>query len=180
MPPNPVDNPDLYDVIVLGGKRSPGVVTLSGHDSKVSWDIKKGPGLAGASMTRKAEDPAEFTATFYIVKDDTLDVDEFAEWDAFQDHINSTVSGKTPKAYDVYHPDLARQNIKQVVKASIGGMTHDGKGGATVVVKFTEYKRPKPAAGSPRPKKKAEADPDAALKAELAALTEQFKKTKAG
>ena len=66
--PNPWDNEDLYEGIVLAGVKSPGKVTLSGHDRKINWDVKSGPSLAGASTTIKDIPPIEFTATFFLRK----------------------------------------------------------------------------------------------------------------
>ena len=175
--PNPFDNPDMYDVIVLGGHVSPGTVRLSSHDRDIEWDIKNAAGQAGATMTRKGNKPVEFTATFYLVKDIGLGIDNFSEWVAFQRVIDSTVAGTTPKALDIYHPDLTANAIKSVVKKSVGGMTHDGKGGATVVVKFIEYFPPKKYTGTPlgSKTKSAKADPNAAAKAELEKLVNQYK-----
>ncbi len=126
-------------------------------------------------MTLKSQEPIEFTTTFYLA-----DREDFAAWPAFQALIDSTVSGAKPKALDIYHPDLARNQINSVVKASVGGVVHDAKGGQTVVVKWREYFPPKPAGGSPSGSKAKKPDPNADVKAELAALTEQYKNTKAG
>ena len=63
--------------------------------------------------------------------------------------INSTLTGSKPSAVDIYHPDLAANDIKSVVKASVGGMTYDGKGGALVVVRFQEYRPVKKQGGTP-------------------------------
>lgn len=176
--PNPVEDEELYRSIVLGGVRSPGQVTITGHDRVTDWDVKAAQGQAGASTTLKGEKPAEVTCTFYLVKDVALGIDDFAEWPAFLALINSTVKGSTPKALDVYHPDLAANGITSFVKASVGGVTHDGKGGQTIVVKFIEYKPPKKVGGSPSGSKaKEKEDPDAAALAELAALTTQFQQT---
>jgi hypothetical protein len=181
---NPLDNEELYDAIVLNGRRSPGVVRLSGHDSKTGWDIKKGNAQSGASMTRTSEDPIEFTAIFALVKDDVAGIDDFADWDAFQAEIEDTVAGPEPKAKDVYHPDLARNRITSVVKGTIGGMIHDGKGGATVTVKFVQYKPPKKSGGQPSGSTtssyrsaSAAPDPNAAALAELDKLTKQYEAT---
>lgn len=178
---NPLDFPDVYNAIILAGKRSPGVVTISGHDRKVGWDIKKGQGQSGASMTLTSEDPVEFTCSFYLVRDDTQGIDDLSAWPEFQGLIESTVSGPTPKALDIYHPDLISQRISSVVKGTIMGVVHDGKGGQTIAVKFVEYKPPKVKKGSPsgsktKPKS-ATPDPNAAALAELAALTEKYKST---
>src|SRR5262245_14480099 len=103
---NPLDHEEVYDSIVLAGVRSPGRVTLSGHDRKIGWDIKKGPGTSGASMTRTSEDPVEFTASFYLSTREDFDA-----WPAFDGLIRSTTSGTKPKALDVYHPDLIANSI---------------------------------------------------------------------
>ena len=175
--PNVVDNEDLYNVIVLAGVSSPGQVTLSGHESKVEWDVKSGPSLNGATTTLKARPPIEFSASFYLVKDVAQGLDDFADWDTFRQIIDATVAGKVPKAVDVYHPDLAANDIKSVVKASVGGMTYDGKGGATIVVKFQEYRPPRKQGGTPIGSKKGGPDPNADLKAQVSALTAQYQAT---
>jgi hypothetical protein len=178
--PNPLDNPDLFDSIVLAGVQSPGKVTLSGHDRKVTWDVKSGPGLQGATTTIKEIPPIEFTASFYLVKDDAQGIDDFAAWEPFLAVVNSSLSGTKPKALEIYHPDLALNEITSVCKAQVGGAVHDGKGGITYVIKFQEYKPPKPKGGSPSGTKtstKKKDDPDAAALAQLAALTDQYKQT---
>lgn len=129
-------------------------------------------------MTRASEDPIEFTATFYLLKDEAQGIDDFAAWDPFQAVIDSTVSGAEPKALDVYHPDLARNRIKSICKGTVGGMTHDGKGGATVVVKLIEYKPPQKSGGAPSGSKTStKNDPNAAALRELDRLTEEYKRT---
>lgn len=177
----PIDYPELYDSIVLAGKRSPGVVTLSGHDRVIGWDVKKGPGQSGATTTRTSDDPREFTASFYLVRDLSRGIDDLSLWPDFAALVLSTVSGATPKALDVYHPDLAASDIKSVVLKSLGGAVHDGKGGVTYVVKFLEYRPPKSKGGSPngsKTKPKIDPnDPNAAALAELAALTKKYEET---
>jgi hypothetical protein len=172
--PNPIDNEELYDSIELAGVRSPGFVTLSGHDRVEKWDVKSADGAGGARMTYKGDEIAQFQASFYLVKDPVLDLDEFAAWEKFAAVIKSSIiaTGK-PKALKIYHPDLAANDIKSVCKASIGGMQHDGKGGATVVVKFIEYRPQKPASGVPVSAKQTKPDPNADLKAIVKSLTDE-------
>lgn len=179
--PSPIDNPELYDRLTLAGVKSPGVVTLAGHDRKAEWDVKKGNAQSGGTTTLAAIPPISFTATFSLVIDPSQGLDELAEWDEFQKVIDATIAGPTPKAVDIYHPDLARNGIKSVVKAVVGGVKHDGKGGQSVVVTFQEYKPPKKKGGSPSgsaaKKPGAGADPNAAALAELDALTKKYKET---
>ena len=82
--PNIFDDEPLFNSILLNGVISPGKVTLSGHESKIAWDVKTGPALIGASVTFKGEPPVEFSASFYLVKDVTQGIDDFQAWPAFQ------------------------------------------------------------------------------------------------
>ncbi|MBK8997684.1 MAG: hypothetical protein IPM35_18300 [Myxococcales bacterium] len=192
MSTNPFQHPELYSAVKLGGVRSPGVVTLSGHDRNQDWEIKAAKGQEGASTSRNGEKIAEFTATFYLcdlsIGGAPSDLDR---WDDFQRLIESTTAGPSPVALPIEHPDLARNRINQVVNGGVGGMVHDGKGGATVAVKFIEYRPPKKkASGKPKPKATSSSttddaakkiadivnDPNASAKAQLAALEEQFQK----
>lgn len=175
--PNVIDNEELYDIIVVDGVSSGGKVTLSGHDRKVDWDVKGGPSLAGATTTFKSILPIEFTASFYLVKDVAQGIDDFAQWYLFKAVVEATVNGRTPRAKDIYHPDLAANDIKSIVKALVGGMTYDGKGGATVVVKFQEYKPPRKQAGTPKGSGTKAVDPNADVKAELARAVQQYQAT---
>jgi len=177
--PNPIDNPDLYDSIELAGRRSPGVVTLSGHDRNHKWDVKPADGANGASTTHKGEEITQFQASFYLVKDPVLGLDEFALWETFAAIIRKSIPKVgSPTALKIYHPDLAANDIKTISHATIGGMTHDGKGGATVVVKFLEYRpiKKKTSSGSPLPKPLEKPDPNADLKAQVRDLTNEAKR----
>lgn len=178
MSPNPIDDEELYDAIVVAGRRSPGQVTLSGHDLAIGWDVKKGSGQAGASMTRTSEDPIQFSASFYLT-----DVEDFAAWPSFLELVKSSVAGTTPKALDAYHPDLAEVGITSIVLAKQCGTVHDGKGGQTKTLLLSQYRPPQPKGGSPKgstAKKTSAPDPNQAALDELARLTEQYQKTEWG
>ncbi len=180
-----------FSKIILGTAFSPGVVTLSGHDRNQNWDIKAAKGQTGASTTLNGAPIGQFQASFYLAADSLDDdgLDDFDRWDDFQRLIESTTAGPKPIALPIYHPDLARNNFTEVVNGGIGGMIHDGRGGATVQVKFLEYKPAKPKAAakaSAKPGGKAaigsngagqqKPDPNAAAKRELAALVAEAKK----
>ena len=174
--PNPIDNEDLYDSVQIDGEKSPGFVTLSGHDRNEKWDVKESDGHAGASSTYKGENITQFQASFYLVKDPVLGVDEFAEWDAYSAKLRAALpTSGSPKALLIYHPDLLANGITVVQIAGIGGMQHDGKGGATVVVKFLEYRPVKKKGGTAKGAKPSPArpDPNADLKKELDGLLTQ-------
>jgi len=182
----PYDLDDELSVIVLGTARSPGKVTLSGHDRAKQWDVKGAKGSTGASSALEGDPIGSFEATFELAGDDVDGRTDFDEWEDFQRLIESTTSGPKPVALPVYHPDLARNRFTEVVNGGIGGMIHDGKGGAIVKVKFLEYKPPKPkpaAKAQPKPgasgaastatSKPSKPDPNAARKQELNRLLDE-------
>lgn len=183
----PYDLDEEYSTIVLGTARSPGVVTLSGHDRVKKWDVQEAKGTTGASSKKGGDPIGRFSASFYLADDSPdpdseEDLNDFERWDNFQRLLEAMDLNDT--ALPIYHPDLARNHFTEVAVESIGGMVHDGKGGATVLVKFIEYRPEKPhpvssatakpaapgaAFGPPKP------DPNAEAKATLAALVEQAK-----
>lgn len=172
MSTSPATHPEIYQAIVLGGVRSPGKVTLTNCDRKHDWDVQKPKGQTGAVTVNKGPANGGFTASFFLA-----DEDDVAGWDDFAALIASTVEGPKPKALSVYHPDLARNKITDVVVESIGVLQHDGKNGATCVVKFLEYRPPKPKpaakAAAGKAKKAPRPDPNADVKRELSALVAQ-------
>lgn len=176
----PNQYPDLFSTITLGVATSPGVVTLAGHDRDPKWDVAEAKGQTGASSTLTGASIGQFQATFFLASA----ADQIA-WPLFQRVLESTFTGATPKALPVYHPDLAANHFTEVCAMSIGGVVRDERGGATVLVKFIEYKPPTPKAsktasggsagaggtgGGSGAKEHDDYDPNAARKDELDAL----------
>jgi hypothetical protein len=59
--------------------------------------------------------------------------------------LRATVANRQkPYALDVYHPDLARNEITAATLKSIGQMALDGKGNGKIKVSFMEFRPPKP------------------------------------
>jgi hypothetical protein len=173
---------ELWDVLRVGDMVSPGVCKVTGGDLVIGWDIKAADGQKGATTTRINEPLKKFSAEFELSNSvDDLNVSDFDLWDAFQDMLERSVSGATPSAMEVYHPDLARNHITAVTLAAIGSMQADGKGGAKVKCDFIEHRPPKPAraagAGKVATQTKTEGDKKIDAKvAEMNALNEQYKK----
>lgn len=181
----PSDDEESYDTILLGALRSPGVVTLTGHDRIKNWDVQKAKGTSGANNKLNGDDVGTFKAAFYLVDDGADEVSQFDRWDEFERLIKSTTDGAKPFALPIYHPDLARHLFTEVCNAGVSGFVHDGKGGVTVTVTFIEYKpqKPKPAAGAQaRGGSRGGSsailanDPNAAAKQELAGLVAEAQK----
>lgn len=173
MATTPYTHPDLYKSIHIGGVLSPGKVTLSGFDREHDWDVQKAKGSTGATTVNRGPANSGFTASFHLADEEDVEA-----WDAFQRMLSASVEGPKPTALSAYHPDLVRNKIVDVVVKSIGSMQHDDRGSATVVCKFIEYRppKPKPAVKANAKSRAADAtstDPNAARKAELAALVAQ-------
>jgi hypothetical protein len=175
--PNIIDNEELFNVIVLAGKASPGIVTITGADSIIEWDVKVGWGVAGATTTIRSVPPPKFECSFELFRDAYTGVDSLTAWDDFQALIDSTLVGSKPKALPIYHPDLARNKITSVCKARVASPVYDKKGGAIVKVEFQTYRPPRKQTGTVVSKPKPENDPNAAAKAEIEKLTNQYKAT---
>ena len=180
----PGTNPELFAAILLGDAWSPGVVTLSGHNREENWDIQSAKGAEGSSTKLNGRPVGQFQASFFLA-----DQDDVYAWHDFQRLIESTTSGPTPFALPIFHPDLAANGFIDVTNGGVGGLVWDAQGGATVQVKFLEYRPP-----HPKPSKKAtpkatagtarvsdengygtreKPDPNEDAKRELAALVEE-------
>lgn len=147
--PNPVDHPELYDVIVLAGIQSPGVATVPPVARDQGWEAQQPKGSDGGETIHNGEKLLEFDVDFFLWKEDG--VDHYAAWEEFEKLFKKPIAKKDAKALDIYHPQLDGLGIKSVVVRSFTKPKPDGKGGATVKVKFLEYKPPKPkAAGKPK------------------------------
>lgn len=187
--PDPYELDEDLDFIVLGVTPSPGMVKLSGHDRFKNWDVQGAKGTTGASSNLNGDPIGQFTATFYLASfdDKGLPTGDFENWENFRRLIESMTDGPTPTAMPIYHPDLAANKFSEVSSGGIGGAVHDGLGGVSYAVKFIEYKPPKakpsgkavakPAGGGAAggggqfgPPPPPPPDPNAAAKAELAAL----------
>ena len=184
----PYDLDDDLSTLLLGTMRSPGKVTLSGHNRDKAWNVKKSKGAVGASSSLEGDPIGQFEALFELAGDDVDGVTDFDLWEDFQRLIESMTNGPTPVALPIFHPDLARNHYTEVSSGGVGGMVHDGKGGASVKVKFIEYKPEKakpPAKAKPKPdasgtattnSKPTKPDPNAARKAELSRLLDEADK----
>ncbi len=170
---SPFTHPDIYKTIVVGGKESPGTVTLSGHDNTQEWELRKAKGTTGTRLIFHGRNIMQFTATFNLADDTDRDA-----WVVFQKMLDATTAaGGVPKALSCYHPDLVAQGLSEVVVSSVGGVLQDPKGGATVAVKFIEHrptKKHKPLEPVAR-KGTTVIDPNAALKNKLNAMLDQAK-----
>lgn len=142
--------PTQWNTLLLGTPkgqiRTPGVVVISGAGLVIGWDVQNATGVAGA-VTRRINEPLkEFDAEFSLSDEpNDLNVTDFDLWDEVQAALRATVANRQkPYALDVYHPDLARNEITAATLKSIGQMALDGKGNGKIKVSFMEFRPPKP------------------------------------
>jgi len=180
---NPLDHPEQYDTIVLADQRSPGLCKLGGPMLDHGWQKQKPKGSSGAETIHNGDDLVEFTVELYLWRDER--VDHFAGWEAWRPLLRRPIAKGSPKALDVYHPQLAELGVTSVVCSKEGSLEPDGKGGARVRLTFLQY-APPVAASSGKPGGSAATapggaanapkapDPNQDLKDQIADLTEQF------
>ena len=177
---NPVDTPELYDSLYLVGQKSPGLCTFDGLPTRdEGWDIQAPPGGGGFTIHKRTA-PIVFKVKLYLWKGDDDQggqVDHFAAWETWKKVLFTPVKPNSPKALDIYHPQLEGLNpaIRSVVIKSHTDPGPDGKGGAWVEIVMLEYrpfirKPVKQLVGTTTSKN----DPNAALKAQVAQAVADF------
>jgi hypothetical protein len=136
---DPISYPDAWNTVEVGGQEWDGFVEVSGFKRDFGWDVKKGKGTKGATLTLNEFPPAEGKFTFHLWGEG-----QFYLWAQFQRLFDYDPPKTKTTAVDVYHPALAALGIKSIVAKSIGMLTHKGKGLYTVEVEVIEYLPPPP------------------------------------
>lgn len=157
---NPIDHPEVWDRVVVAGVASPGYCKIKQHARKNEWDIKRGKGAKGATITYVQRPPMQFTIEFYAGYYDISGAggpSDFAAWDAFLPLLQYDPTKKTPQAIDIYHPALADVDLSSVVTESIGGWEDAGDNLFKREIAFLEYFPPpaRSAVGGPTGSKSA-------------------------
>jgi len=131
---NPLDHAQEWDVIRIGQAVSPGVCEVGEFKRAAEWDVKKGKGSLGATITFVGRPPAKGSIKFLL-----WDPQHFDDWDRFRPLLKYDPTKKAVQAVDIYHPSLADLNLNSVVTESIGGIVHEGKQLYSITVEFLEY-----------------------------------------
>lgn len=131
---NPLEQPQAWDVIQIGQLTSPGHCVLGDFRSKHEWDVKKGKGVYGSTITYVGRPPATGTITFYL-----WTADHFTQWDTFRQAFKYDPTKKAVQAIDIYHPALADIDLTSVVCEGIGAAKHEGKQLYSIEVELLEY-----------------------------------------
>lgn len=144
--PNPIENADLYDVIVLAGQPSPGLAIVSGAGSPRNWDERRGYGLSGAFLVFTGDGLAKFQVRLLL-----WEPQHFAQWEVFSRLLARPQRGTRPKALDYYHPYHSEEplNIKSVVVEDVLQQEQIEPGLWAQDIKFIQYRAPKPFLAKP-------------------------------
>ena len=139
---NPIANPEAYDRVTIGGVTW-GLCKFSGWKRKHEFDIKKGKGSDGSTITFTGRPPATGTIRFYLYRagaDTGHSVDDWERWDKeMVPALQYDPAKQKVQPVDIYSPFLARIRITSVVTESIGTEEDEGQGKWFIPVEFLEF-----------------------------------------
>lgn len=137
---NPIENASAWHVVsISGGLSYPYCEIVGGFERVYEWDVKKGKGAQGATITFVQRPPAKGSIKFYMVA-----AADFAVWDRFRAALRYDPTKQSKTAIDIYHPALADNYIASVVTEKVGRIEHEGEGLYSVTVDFLEFFPPPP------------------------------------
>lgn len=140
---NPIAYSASWHYVTIAGMRSPGAIPINGirgFERETGWDVKKGKGTQGATLSLIQFPPAEGSIDFQL-----WTAEHFVEWKAFSFLLKyNTTKKNNSDAFDMYHPSLADLDINSVVTSKISPIRHVGRGLYMVSVDFIEWLPPPP------------------------------------
>lgn len=131
---DPIRNPQAWDRVRIGGVDSPGICTLSGFSRTSEFDVKKGKGSQGATLTFVQRPPTEGTIKFQLWLAEHFDL-----WVPFRKTLKYTPTKKAITAIDIFHPSFADIDLHSVVCKDIGAIEHEGGGLYSISISLIEY-----------------------------------------
>jgi hypothetical protein len=140
---DPIRNSNTWAKFQLKGQLSAGTIPkggVKGFKRETGWDIKKGKGTQGATLTLKDQPPAKgsFTLQLFTPQD-------FADWDTFVLGVLS-LDAKQQQAQGlaIYYPALSSVGVTTVVVSHYTAPEHQGKGMYHVTIDLIEWSSPPP------------------------------------
>lgn len=131
---NPIDYPQDWDTVTISGNVSPGICEVSGFERAHEWDVKKGKGTQGATITYVGRPPAKGTVKFYL-----WTAKHFDQWDTFVPLFKYDPTKQSVQAFSMYYPSLDDIDLFQFVCEGIGAIVHEGKQLYSCTVKLLEF-----------------------------------------
>ena len=143
---NPIDNPQ--DFVMLGGKRTPGIATITGFRRPRRWDERASTGMAGATLVYRGQ-PLQ-SGKLIILLTSTEDFDAWASFRAVLEPLPPVPATQTDAIFirqrgrilDISHPLLDDLNIHRVVVEEDGQPEQTDDGQWTVEIALKEHRPP--------------------------------------
>lgn len=126
------------DYVLLEGKRSPGLATISGADNKSRWDERRGFALSGARVVYRGMGLARPTLTIRLYT-----AEDWAGWHRWRPLVQRPPVGERATASDIWHPILEDLGVTAVVVENVlqpKQTTEDGEW--TIEIKLIEHRAP--------------------------------------
>ncbi len=135
---DPINDAQAWHTIEIGDTTSPGVIeSIEGFERATEWDLKKGKGAKGATLTLVQAPPCEGRITFIL-----WEPIHFLQWAQFLPLLKYDPDKTEAQAVGIYHPSLADLGINSVVVKKIAPIIHKGKGKYTRTIEFIEWAPP--------------------------------------
>lgn len=144
---NPTTDFELFDAFWLAGAQSPGVARFSFPETVTGWENQAGKGEDGGETVLNGRKLSEFEATITLWVGD-YEVSHFDLWEQWKPILLTPVAKGSPKALDIYHPQLEPLGITSVVVKAWTEPQPNGDGTSTVKIKFLQYSPAKKRSGS--------------------------------
>lgn len=136
---DPIANPVIWDFVIVGAERTPGVAVVHEFKRRHEFDVKKSKGVYGATVTFVGRPPATGHIELKLWQSQ-----HFADWQSFIPSLKYDPTKSVVQAVDIYHPSLDLIDIRSVVCESIGNITHAGNKLYRVEIELLEYFPPPP------------------------------------
>ncbi len=125
----------------LSGLKSPGTIPrggIKGFKRETGWDIKKGKGTAGATLTLKDKPPCEGTITVQL-----LTAQDFTDWDNFVSQV-LTIPEQNQQAngLSIFHPSFSSIGLTTVVVKNFSPPEEQRPGLYYASIEFIEWSPP--------------------------------------
>lgn len=176
-PLNPFVDPSPWGVVDIGGMRVPGVVlSIDGHEKPEKWNVQEPTEKSGATTVWKGTKLADSIKIVTAI----TNAEAFAAYVVLRDTLRPKL-GTKPPSHVIVHPAVNFSGITRVSCGNVGPPKWVASGGYwTGEITLVEYNPPKPTntgvASAPKPGGAGATDPNADVKAELAAVVAEVRK----
>jgi hypothetical protein len=140
---SPISHANDWMFFTLGGWPSPGTIAkdgVKGFKRETGWDIKKGKGTQGATLTLTTLPPVKGSFTLQLFTDA-----DFAAWDEFVSRVLSIdVKQQQAEGLAIYYPAFSSIGLTTVVIAHYEAPIHKGRGMYHTVIDILEWQKPPP------------------------------------